>query len=567
MADELYIPQVDYTSRDYTSIREDLIALIPNFAPQWTSRDSSDFGIVLLELFSYVGDLVNYQIDRAANESFIDTATQRDTVIKLASLLGYTPNSASPATGAVTLTNNGTSTISIPALTILNTQQDITGATIYFTLDSAITSLAAGASTTANVTQGSIAYVEPLGNSDGSKSQAFPLSNTGVFTNTADTTMSVTVNGTTYTKTPYLIDYSATDLVYTTYIDGAGVTYIKFGDGVSGNIPPSGSVITATYRYSTTTPSLGNIPAGSLNVINVVDNVVVTNALAFSGGADEESTDSIRVNAPKSLRAINRAVSLSDYVSLALKVNGVSKANAIANAFSSVTLYIAAASGNPLSSSLSSSISSSFVNKMPPSTTLTVKDFTPAYPYLDITVNVLPQYNAANTKAAVLSALYSLFDFDNVSFNDLITEGDIYAACKAVEGVTYITVNDYEKLTANPNSTNKIYSQTGTVVSTATATTTVTLTSGTAGIFAGSTITSVNGVTTHAAVGRKVNKIGGSGLTLYLDGATTLAANDVLVVKGANGVVPGLRDLSCAINEVPILEKSYITITTSGGVL
>ena len=70
MADNLYVPQVDYTSRDFLSISSDMKALIANFAPQWTSRDSSDFGIVLIELFSYMGDLLNYSIDRAANESF-----------------------------------------------------------------------------------------------------------------------------------------------------------------------------------------------------------------------------------------------------------------------------------------------------------------------------------------------------------------------------------------------------------------------------------------------------------------------------------------------------------------
>ena len=40
------IPVVDYTSRDYVSIRADLINLIPQFLPEWTSRSESDFGIV-----------------------------------------------------------------------------------------------------------------------------------------------------------------------------------------------------------------------------------------------------------------------------------------------------------------------------------------------------------------------------------------------------------------------------------------------------------------------------------------------------------------------------------------
>jgi len=565
MADELYVPQVDYTSRDYTSIREDLIGLIPNFAPQWTSRDSSDFGIVLLELFSYMGDLINYQIDRAANESFIDTATQRSTVIKLANLLGYIPNSGTAAKGNVTITNNSGLAVTIPVLTTLSVSSNDTGSSIDFTLDSAVTSLASLASTTVAVTQGTISSGIYLGASDGSKSQVFALPDTGVFTNSADTSMSILVGLVTYSKKDYLIDWAATDPVFVTYTDGDGVSYVKFGDGISGKIPPKGSTITIVYRYSTVAPSLGNIAAGTLTSIATTANVTVTNALAFSGGSDAESTDSIRVNAPKSLRDVNRAVSLSDYATMALKTSGVAKANAIASSLASVVLYIAATDGAAASTSLLANVSNTFTNKMPPSTTLTVSDFLAAYPYLNVTVAALPQFTAANVKEAVTQALYSLFAFDNVSFNDLITEGDIYAACKAVEGVSYITVNDYEKLTANPFSASKIYSQTGSV-SASSSGTTVTLATGNSGIFVGSVITSVNGSITNTSVNRTITAVTSSGTSLTLNSAAAFSTNDIIVVKGANGLVAGSRDFSCAVTEIPILETSYITVSTTGGV-
>ena len=38
-----YVPQIDYTSKDYTSIKEDLIDLIPSFVPSWTNRDPAGF--------------------------------------------------------------------------------------------------------------------------------------------------------------------------------------------------------------------------------------------------------------------------------------------------------------------------------------------------------------------------------------------------------------------------------------------------------------------------------------------------------------------------------------------
>ena len=117
MAVKKYVPQIDYTSRDYTSIREDLVSLIPNFAPNWTNRDPADFGMTILEAFAYMGDQLHYYIDRAANESFISTASQRDSVLQLARLLGYqaTNNTASRVT--VTFQNSTANPITVPALT------------------------------------------------------------------------------------------------------------------------------------------------------------------------------------------------------------------------------------------------------------------------------------------------------------------------------------------------------------------------------------------------------------------------------------------------------------------
>ena len=133
MADlNIPVPQIDYTSRDYTAIRNDLVNLIDNFAPQWTSRDASDFGIVLIELFSYMGDMLNYYIDRAANEAFLSSATQRETVINIARLLNYTPSNALPASGTVKFFNTNASNAVIPKGTVVATDPDQDGNRVFF---------------------------------------------------------------------------------------------------------------------------------------------------------------------------------------------------------------------------------------------------------------------------------------------------------------------------------------------------------------------------------------------------------------------------------------------------
>ena len=67
----------DYTNRDYTSIRNDLLNRASVVLPEWTSRDSSDFGILFVDLVSYMGDILHYYVDQAARESFLVNAKKR----------------------------------------------------------------------------------------------------------------------------------------------------------------------------------------------------------------------------------------------------------------------------------------------------------------------------------------------------------------------------------------------------------------------------------------------------------------------------------------------------------
>lgn len=560
MADELYLPQVDYTSRDYTSLSSDLKSLIENFAPQWTSRDSSDFGIVLLELFAYLGDILNYQIDRAANEAFITTSTQRDTVLRIARLLNYVPNDINPATGTVTFSNYSTSPVTVSTSSTLTTVSDGTNPAIGFTIDSAVTipagTLSTPATASATVTQGALIVDELIGVSDGTPNQEFALNNLGVITGS---TISVKVGSLSYTRVDYLIDYGNDDPVFSTYTDGAGITRIVFGDGVSGRIPTNGTNITSSYRYSDTSGSLGNIAADTLTVISpTIPSVEVTNALPFSGGSNAETTDSVRINAPLSLRALTRAVSLRDYISFAVQVNGVAKANAMSTSFGAVTVFIAASGGGPLSSTLQNQVQNAYTDAVPPGTTLSIRDFTPVYPYVTVTVNVLPQYNAANVGAAVSSALATLFAFDNVTFNDLINQGTLYAACNAVDGVAYITLNHFQKFAVNPNSVSKIYSQSAvTTASISTSATTVTVDS-TVGLYTGARI-----ISPVAFNNATISTIVATTNTITFSAAPTsvVATGTTLTIQGYGTV----NDLSCNVNEVPIYEPTYINVITSGG--
>tara|TARA_Y100000310_G_C20694593_1_gene824664 strand:- start:1390 stop:3615 length:2226 start_codon:yes stop_codon:yes gene_type:complete len=95
------LPKIDYTSKDFTTIRSDLINLIPQVTNKWTDYNASDLGVVLLELFAYMGDIVNTYIDRIANESYLSTAQSRQSIAELVKMLGYELSPMSAAVGDV----------------------------------------------------------------------------------------------------------------------------------------------------------------------------------------------------------------------------------------------------------------------------------------------------------------------------------------------------------------------------------------------------------------------------------------------------------------------------------
>jgi len=563
VADSNYIPQVSYTSRDYVSIRQDLIDLIPLYAPEWTSRNPADFGIVLLELFSYVGDLINYNIDRSTNESFITTASQRDSVLQIASLLGYVPTQKTAASVELTFQNSTASPITVPALTQVATTSTVNGEStqIVFETDEAVTVPAKVGNTNGSITvlatEGESVFDELLGTSDGTSAQSFELGEPSVI----ESSVVVQINGITYNQVPFLIDYVASDPVFTVNTNADGVTFVTFGDNVSGRIPPSGAEIYASYRIGG--GDIGNVSINTLTylVTNVVSGLTVNNQTAAAGGADEESTDSIRLNAPASLKALNRAVSLLDYASLALQVTGVSKAVAKANVYSSVTLYIALfgdrgvdLSLNPTTifNNVATRVQDYFIDKCPPNTTITVQP--PTYVEIDITVDITvsPEYRNSAVKTQVENALKVLLDIDNVIFGDVIRLNDVLQTVTGINGVLQITPVLLAKQTEV-----KTASITNKALTTGVATLT---TAATHGFLVGDTvnITEVDTVFN----GRYVVTAASSNTFSYNLTANNVSSTAVSPSGTATGVV--ISDVTCEFNEIP--EEGVITVNASGGI-
>ena len=577
-----YVPSVDYTSRDYSAILSDMTSLIPNFTSNWTNRDPADFGMVLLELFAYMGDLLSYYIDRAANEAMITTATQRQSLLDISTMLGYVPTLATPATALVTFTNTSASAITVPALTQVATSliANSTTSQVVYEVTSAVTVPAQVGSTAGtvrtSVTQGVTVSNESVGVSNGYPSQVYQLANTSVINKSTI----VVINGVTYAQVPYLVDYGSYDPVYSTYVDENNITYVKFGDGVSGRIPPNGATIYVTYRvgggvlgnvatglikYILTMPGFNAIPTG----LSAVNSDVTAGDGAATGGADAESNDSIRYNTPLSIRSINRAVAVNDYAYLATQVLNVAKAVAYASVYSSITIYMLP-SGDPGVSSdnvtpsatfntVSANVLSYLVNKAPGNTTITVQPpkWVGAYINLNITVN--PTYSQSAVKTAVTTAINNLFFVDNTYFNQTISVSSLYNAVAAVPGVAYQSLTKMVRTDADQT---YVVNNKQLVSSVATLTTSTTHT-----LTVGQTVSVTNVDATFN--GTYVVTAVTSNTFSY-----ALIASPVSSTPVSGGAVTALtvKDIVCAVSEIPMISYSStftlgsLNITATGGV-
>lgn len=89
---------IDYLARDFQSIKDALVEHAKKYYPD-TYKDFSEvgFGSLMLDTVSYVGDNLSFYLDYTANETFLDTASEFDNILKLSKPFGfkYTENPSS----------------------------------------------------------------------------------------------------------------------------------------------------------------------------------------------------------------------------------------------------------------------------------------------------------------------------------------------------------------------------------------------------------------------------------------------------------------------------------------
>lgn len=94
---------INYTSRDFSSIKSDLVEHAKRYY-ETSFRDFSEagFGSFMIDTVAYVGDILSFYLDYQANETFLETAVEFDNIIKIGKQLGYKYNNVATSTGIAT---------------------------------------------------------------------------------------------------------------------------------------------------------------------------------------------------------------------------------------------------------------------------------------------------------------------------------------------------------------------------------------------------------------------------------------------------------------------------------
>lgn len=425
-----------YTERDYASFRSQIIDHVRSRFPDW-SADPSDFATVLAESMAYLGDMMSYYVDRAAKEASILTATGPGNVHAHARLLGYYPGLRMSAGCKVRFTNTGSTEIVVPRGTMVSAQS---GVILYET--QADCTVPANGSEVADVLEGTSGSAT-IGTADGSGGLQLRIQDTmldgrpgTMFASTYDPTTGHT-DYWTYTET--LLDAQPGEYVFTIRTDSDGTHSLVFGDGVSGRAPENGRVVSLHYR--TTLGSGGNAPGAILNRVvvswdsnNLVDysKLEVASVGSPSGGADEESLDSIRRGAVNLVRAQRRAVTASDYESLLLADSSVLDASCSSAHWSRPTVWFLPWEENAIydddvrranEARLTSRVQEmSMVGVEPTCRTASVLRY-----YAEVEAIVRPGVDSEYAIAAVTELLTNRFGYSHARIGERITSEDIMA--------------------------------------------------------------------------------------------------------------------------------------------
>lgn len=328
---------INSTELDFEAIRNSLKTFFAQ-SDQFKDYNFDGSGLSnILDVLAYNTHYNALTANMAINESFLETAQLRASVITHALSLGYFPRSRSSAVAVVNLSVNlsgfvGTrpSTVTLPAGTTFSasvegvsytfqTREAVTGSDDGF---GSYTFLNSSGSANIRITEG-VTRTKTFFVPQTTEKQLYVIPDVSMDTTTATVRVYSSPQSTSYVSYSNLSDAIRIDADSKLYLlkeSPNGYYELQFGSNNEiGAQPATGNKIVVTYLASSGAAANGAksfSPNGSLVVSGQAFTISATTVSNASAGAARQSIDSIRLNAPLNYASQRRAVTKNDYVTL-----------------------------------------------------------------------------------------------------------------------------------------------------------------------------------------------------------------------------------------------------------
>ena len=324
MADRLRV-----TELDFDTIKNNLKAFL-NQQSEFTDYDFEGSGLnILLDILAYNTHYNAYYLNMVANESFLDTAILRDSVISHAKTLGYTPHSTRASVATINFTaNSATSTsgtLTLPAgFGFLSNQIDSKPSNFVVLEDTTVTK----ANSTyyfqnLEIYEGQLTTYRFTHNSASNPKQVFTLPDANIDTTTIKVQVAPSSGNTqltVYNLVSDILDVGVSSEVYYLQENKSGKYQIYFGNDAVGKSLPDGAIVNVTYlRTNGTAANKANNYVATSGISDSlaesITSFVIDPVSPAAGGAVRESVDDIKFGAAAQFTTQNRLVTVKDYES------------------------------------------------------------------------------------------------------------------------------------------------------------------------------------------------------------------------------------------------------------
>ena len=255
---------------------------------------------------------------------FLDSAQKYDSVVSHAKELNYLPQSSKSAISVIEFdveTNGLNGKFAIPR----GTRFSGSNSNGLYTFTTSETTVYVSANNSYSIPSLTIYEGDYFSDTyvinTNDETQRFILSNQNI--DISSLTVIVTENGanTTYTRKENLFNLFSNSTIYFVQPTYNGQYELVFGDGVSGKKLINSSIVNAVYRISSGSAADGinnfamDDDLGPINIGSVQIGDITVSTPSYNG-ANQESIDSIKYNAPRYFATQQRAVSIEDYASI-----------------------------------------------------------------------------------------------------------------------------------------------------------------------------------------------------------------------------------------------------------